>query len=49
MKDITYEGWFYDGDTLLFKSVMFAGMNGVYTGFKQAFSVSNNTRKPTHR
>jgi hypothetical protein len=49
MRNITYEGWFYDGETLLFKSVMFAGMNGVFTGFKQAFSVSNNTRKPTHR
>jgi hypothetical protein len=49
MRNLTYEGWFYRNETLLFKSGMFAGLNGVYTGVKPGFSISLNTRKPSHR
>ncbi len=49
MRNITYEAWFYQDETFLFKSIMFAGMNGVFTGFKQGYSISINTRKPSHR
>jgi hypothetical protein len=50
MREITYEGWFYRGDKLLFKATMFAALNGVMTGEKpQAFSISLNSRNPSYR
>ena len=50
MRNITYEAWFYNGTEFLFKSVMFAGLNGVLTGERPGgFSISLNTRKPSHR
>jgi len=50
MRKITFEGKFYQGDKYLFTGVMFAGYNGVLTGFKGgAFSISINERKPSWR
>jgi hypothetical protein len=50
MRSITYEGWFYRGDQLIFKSIMFAGLNGVMTGIKPGnFSISLNQRNPSVR
>ena len=50
MRNITYEGWFYRGDQLLFRATMFAGMNGVMTGERpNAFSISLNSRNPSYR
>ena len=50
MREITYEGWFYRKDKLLFKATMFAAMNGVMTGEKsEAFSISLNSRNPSYR
>jgi N-acylethanolamine-hydrolysing acid amidase len=50
MRNITYEGWFYRDEKLLFRSTMFAGMNGVMTGERpNAFSISLNSRNPSYR
>ena len=48
MRKITYEAIYTKGNETLFSTYMFAGVNGVYTGFKShAFSISENQRKPT--
>ena len=50
MRAILYEGRFYRGDEYVFEAVMFAGVNGVFTGMKSgAFSISLNNRKPSFR
>ncbi len=50
MRNITYEGWFYRDDKLLYRATMFAGMNGVMTGERpNAFSISLNSRNPSYR
>lgn len=48
MRKLTYVAKFKRGDKELFESVMFAGLNGVYTGIKKgAFSISEDLRKPS--
>jgi N-acylethanolamine-hydrolysing acid amidase len=50
MRNITYEGWFYRDNKLLYRATMFAGMNGVMTGERpNAFSISLNSRNPSYR
>lgn len=49
MRSITYEGVFMRDDKELFRSVMFAGLTGVFTGHREGFSISLNERKPSWR
>jgi len=49
MRTITYEGVFMRDDKELFRSVMFAGLTGVFTGHREGFSISLNERKPSWR
>lgn len=50
MRNITYQGVFYQGDEYLFDSTIFAGYNGVMTGTRKgAYSISINERKPSWR
>lgn len=49
MRNITYVARFYKGDSYIFEAVMFGGMSGMYTGFKEgAFSISLNQRTPSN-
>jgi hypothetical protein len=44
-RKVAYIGRFYNGDSFLFESVMFAGLTSVFTGFKpKAFALSLNER-----
>ncbi len=50
MRNITYEGWFYKNGKLLYRTTMFAGLNGVMTGERpNGFSISLNSRNPSYR
>jgi hypothetical protein len=49
MRSITYEAVFMRDDKELFRSVMFAGLTGVFTGHREGFSISLNERKPSWR
>jgi len=49
MRNITYEGEFYKNGTKIFTAVMYAGLNGVPTGWRDEWSVSINNRRPSNR
>jgi len=49
MRNITYQGEFYKNGKHLYTAVMYAGLNGVATGWREGFSVSINNRKPSFR
>jgi N-acylethanolamine-hydrolysing acid amidase len=49
MRNITFQGEFYKNGTLLYTAVMYAGLNGVPTGWRDEFSISINNRKPSNR
>ena len=49
MRNISYEAVYTRDDKELFRSVMFAGMTGVFTGHREGFSISLNERKPSWR
>lgn len=46
-REITYIAKFYRGDVYLYDAVMFGGIVGTYTGYKEgAFAVTLNQREP---
>ncbi len=54
MRNITYEAKFVKADehgnkVEAYRAIMFAGLNGIFTGHKAGFSISLNERKPTYR
>jgi hypothetical protein len=49
MRNITYQGEFYKNGTLLYTAAMYAGLNGVPTGWSHEFSISINNRRPSNR
>ena len=49
MRNITYQGEFYKNGTHLYTAVMYAGLNGVPTGWRDEFSISINNRRPSNR
>jgi hypothetical protein len=49
MRNITYQGEFYKNGQHLYTAVMYAGLNGVPTGWRDEFSISINNRKPSNR
>jgi N-acylethanolamine-hydrolysing acid amidase len=49
MRNMTFQGEFYKNGSLLYTAVMFAGINGVPTGWRDEFSISINNRKPSNR
>lgn len=47
MRKLSYEAHFTKNGTVVFRSVMFTGIIGVYTGIREdSYSISENTRKP---
>ena len=49
MRNITFQGEFYKNGALLYTTVMYAGLNGVPTGWRDEYSISINNRKPSNR
>ena len=49
MRNITYQGEFYRNGSYLFTAVMYSGLNGVHTGWRNGWSVSINNRRPSFR
>lgn len=49
MRNITFQAEFYRGGKHLYTAVMYAGLNGVPTGWRDEFSISINNRKPSNR
>lgn len=49
MRNITYEANFVKDGKNLYKGIMFVGLNGVFTGQRDGYSVSLNERKPSWR
>lgn len=49
MRRLSYEAHFMKNGKVVFKTVMFTGITGVYTGMREgAYSISENTRTPNH-
>ncbi len=49
MRNITYQGELNKNSSHLYTAVMWAGLNGVPTGWRDKFSISINIRKPSNR
>ena len=49
MRNITYQGEFQRNGKYLYTAVMYAGLNGVTTGWREGFSISINNRRPSNR
>jgi len=50
MRNITYQAHFYKNNSEIFRAIMFAPLNTVFTAWKNnAFSISLNERKPSYR
>ncbi len=49
MRNITYQAEFMRNGQYLYTAVMYAGLNGVPTGWRGDYSVTINNRKPSNR
>jgi len=49
MRNITYQAEFMQNGKYLYTAVMYAGLNGVPTGWRDGWSISINNRKPSNR
>lgn len=49
MRNITYQAEFMQNGQYLFTAVMYAGLNGVHSGWRGDYSVTINNRKPSNR